>query len=82
MLRTTLDHQLDDLRAAVLDTGTLVTDAIARASEALLRGDHALAADVIAGDSPLQRFVKKLAICYERSSMACETCFLAPRVLR
>jgi len=54
MLRTTLDHQLDDLRAAVLDTGTLVTDAIARASEALLRGDHALAADVIAGDSPLQ----------------------------
>jgi len=55
MRRTELDHQLDDLRAAVLDTGALVTDAIARASEALLRGDHALAADVIAGDDAIDR---------------------------
>lgn len=55
MRRTTLDHHLDDLRGAVLDTGTLVTDAIARVSEALLRGDHALAADVIAGDDAIDR---------------------------
>jgi len=55
MRRTTLDHHLDDLRAAVLDTGALVTDALRRASEALLRGDHALAADVITGDDTIDR---------------------------
>ncbi len=55
MLRTTLDHQLAALRAAVLDTGALVTDALTRASEALLRGDHALAAGVIAGDDTIDR---------------------------
>ncbi len=55
MLRTELDRQLDDLRAAVLDTGALVADAIARASEALVRGDHALAAGVIAGDDAIDR---------------------------
>ena len=55
MLRTELDHHLDDLRAAVLDTGALVVDAIARTSEARLRGDHALAARVIAGDEAIDR---------------------------
>ncbi len=55
MLRTTLDHQLAALRAAVLDTGALVTDALTRASEALLRGDHALAAGVIAADDTIDR---------------------------
>jgi len=55
MRRTELDYHLDDLRAAVLDTGALVADAIARASEALLRGDHALAACVIDGDDAIDR---------------------------
>jgi len=61
MLRTTLDHHLDDLRGAVLGTGALVTDALSRASEALLRGDHALAGEVIAGDDTIDHAALRVA---------------------